>query len=61
MFPVGLGLGADLAYMTRLTTAAQTKEPGSAYATSGDPDKYEAELRAIFEEIVLTPNVQLVD
>ncbi len=61
VFPVGLGLGADQEYMTRLTSAAQTREPGANFSTSGDPDKYEQELREIFLDIVLTPNVQLVD
>ena len=57
----GRGLGTDQEYMTRLTTAAKTREAGGNFSTSGDPDKYEQKLRAIFEDIVLTPNVQLVD
>ena len=61
VFSVGLGLGCDYDFMDRLARLGNTADPdGTSPRTSGNPVNYEAELSAIFEEIINNPQVRLV-
>ena len=59
--PVGMGLGADHDYADRLARLSGTADAGGQSArTSGNPARYEQELRAIFDDL-LRPEPKLVD
>ena len=60
-FAVGVGLGTDGGFMDRITQMSTQEAEAEAPDTSGDPAEYETELRAIFEQIVDTPRVRLVE
>ena len=58
--PIGMGLAADHDYADRLARLADTAdEDGSSARTSGNPARYENELRRIFED-QLRPSPMLV-
>jgi len=61
VFAVALGLGADYSFMDRMARMGDTADDdGQAPRTSGDPSAYEAELTAIFQDIISNPKVRLV-
>jgi hypothetical protein len=61
VFAVGLGLGTNYGFMDRLARLGSTANSnGESPRTSGDPNTYESELSAIFEEIITNPQVRLV-
>jgi Flp pilus assembly protein TadG len=62
-FPVCLGLESDTDFMNRIYTVAKGKTGAtetSPYAASGDPTTYEAQLRELFDQIISTPRVRIV-
>jgi hypothetical protein len=61
VFPVGLGLGTDYDFMDRMARLGGTAVSGAAHRGSGDPTKYESRLTEVFEKIIVTPEVRLVD
>jgi hypothetical protein len=61
LYAVALGLGADYDFMDRMARMGDTaNDDGQAPRTSGDPSAYEAELTAIFQNIIESPHVHLV-
>jgi Putative Flp pilus-assembly TadE/G-like/von Willebrand factor type A domain len=61
LYAVALGLGADYDFMDRMARMGDTaNDDGQAPRTSGDPSAYEAELTAIFQNIIENPHVHLV-
>ncbi len=61
LYAVALGLGADYDFMDRMARMGDTaNDDGQAPRTSGDPSAYEAELTAIFRNIIESPHVHLV-
>jgi hypothetical protein len=61
VYPVGLGLGCNYDFMDRTARMGHTQnDSGQSPRTSGDPAAYEAELTAIFENIISNPQVRLV-
>ena len=61
LFPVGVGLGTDYDFMDRMANLGGTaNEDGQAPRGSGNPAMYENVLVEIFEEIIKTPKVRLV-
>ena len=61
LYPVGLGLGANYDLMDRLARIGGTADAsGQSPRGSGDPTDYEQRMTDIFEEIIQTPKVRLV-
>lgn len=60
-FAVGVGLGTDESFMDRIMKMSTQEAEAEAPDTSGDPAEYENELRAIFQQIVDSPRVRLVE
>ena len=59
--PVGIGLGTDYGFMDRMARLGGTANKGGQSARgSGNPAEYEQRLTDIFEEIITTPKVRLV-
>jgi len=62
VFPVGIGLGTNYDFMDRMARMGGTADDsGRSTRGSGDPANYEQRLVEIFEKIIRTPKVQLVD
>jgi hypothetical protein len=62
VWPIGIGLGTNYDFMDRLGRLGGTADNnGQSPRGSGNPAEYEERLVDIFEHIILTPNVQLVD
>jgi len=62
VWPVGIGLGTVYDFMDRMARTGGTADSnGQSPRGSGNPAEYEQRLVDIFEEIILTPKVQLVD
>jgi len=57
---VGVGLATDDAFMDKIMQMSTLDDDATAPDTSGDPSEYETELRAIFEQIVDSARVRLV-
>lgn len=61
VYPVGLGLGTDYGFMDRMARLGGTADDrGQSTRGSGNPAEYEQRLTDIFEEIITTPKVRLV-
>ena len=60
-FAVGVGLGTDESFMDRIMKMSTQEANAEAPDTSGNPAEYETELRAIFQQIVDSPRVRLVE
>lgn len=60
LYPVGMGLGADLNFMDRLARMAKTDKGGLSPRGAGNPAEYEERLTAIFREIIQSPGSRLV-
>ncbi len=61
LYPVGIGLGTDYDFMDRMARIAGTADAaGHSPRGSGNPAEYEQKLIQIFEEIIKTPQVRLV-
>ncbi len=61
LFPVGVGLGTDYDFMDRMANLGGTADDnGQAPRGSGNPAMYENVLVEIFEQIIKTPKVRLV-
>ena len=60
VFPVGIGLGTDYDFMDRMARMGSTAKDGQSPRGSGNPAEYEQRLTDIFEEIILSPRVRLV-
>ncbi len=61
VFPVGLGLGTDYAFMDRMARMGCTaNDDGQSPRGSGNPAEYEQRLKDIFEEIITNPKPRLV-
>ena len=61
LYPVGLGLGANYDLMDRLARIGGTADAsGQSPRGSGDPTDYEQRMIDIFEDIIHTPKVRLV-
>ncbi len=58
---MGIGLGTDESFMERIMKMSTQEADAVAPDTSGDPAEYETELRAIFQQIVDSPRVRLVE
>lgn len=62
VWPVGIGLGTNYDFMDRMARMGGTADVnGRSPRGSGDPSNYEQRLVRIFEQIIRTPKVQLVD
>ncbi|MDX1965105.1 MAG: vWA domain-containing protein [Pirellulales bacterium] len=61
VYPVGLGVAADYAFLDKMARIGGTADAaGQAPRGTGDPAAYEAVLTDIFREIILKPRTQLV-
>jgi hypothetical protein len=61
LYPVGIGLGTDYDFMDRMARIAGTADAaGRSPRGSGNPAEYEQRLIEIFEQIIKTPQVRLV-
>jgi hypothetical protein len=61
MFPVGIGLGTDYDFMDRLSRLGGTaNDSGKSPRGSANPAEYEQRLTEIFDEIIRSPRVRLV-
>jgi hypothetical protein len=61
VFPVAIGLGADYGFMDRMARLGGTaNEGGQSSRGSGNPAEYEQRLIEIFEKIITSPQVRLV-
>ena len=61
LFPVGIGLGTDYDFMDRMGRAGGSADAsGQSPRGSGNPAEYEQRLTEIFEEIIKSPKVRLV-
>jgi hypothetical protein len=62
VFPVGVGLGADRDFLDRMSRMGGTADDdGKAPKPAGNPAEYETMLQQIFEKIVNSPQVRLVN
>jgi Flp pilus assembly protein TadG len=62
-FPVCLGLESDGDFMNRIYTVAKGKTGQtdvSPYSANGDPTTYETQLRNLFDQIISTPRIRIV-
>jgi hypothetical protein len=61
VFTAGIGLGCDFDFLDRMSrTGGSADDNGEGPRTSGNPVNYEAELSAIFKQIINNPQVRLV-
>ena len=61
VFTAGIGLGCDYEFLDRMSrTGGTADDDGYGPRTSGNPMTYEAELSAIFRQIINNPQVRLV-
>jgi len=61
VYPVGIGLGTDYDFMDRLARFGGTaNDDGESARGSGNPAEYEQRLIDIFEKIITSPQVRLV-
>jgi Flp pilus assembly protein TadG len=61
VFTAGIGLGCDYDFLDRMSrTGGTADDDGAGPRTSGNPTNYEAELSAIFKQIINNPQVRLV-
>jgi hypothetical protein len=61
LYPVGIGLEADYDFMDRMARMGETADAqGQSPRSSGNPFGYERRLTEIFEEIITTPKLRLV-
>jgi len=61
VFPVGVGLGTDYDFMDRLARLGSTADDnGQGARGSGNPADYEQRLTDIFQKIITSPKVRLV-
>jgi len=61
VFTAGIGLGCDFDFLDRMSrTGGTANDDGEGPRTSGNPVNYEAELSAIFKQIINNPQVRLV-
>lgn len=60
LYPVGMGLGADLAFMDKVARLAETDEGGLSPRGTGNPADYEQQLINIFQKIINTRSGKLV-
>ncbi len=61
VYPVGMGLGTDYNLMDRMSRLGQTaNDDGESPRGSGNPADYEQRLVEIFDEIISSPKVRLV-
>ncbi len=61
VYPVGIGLGTDYGFMDRMARLGGTaNDDGQSPRGSGNPAEYERRLMQIFEEIITSPQVRLV-
>jgi hypothetical protein len=61
VFPVGVGLGCDDGFMDRMARSGGTADDdGHAPEGSGNPAQYEQVMTDIFENIIQSPKVRLV-
>lgn len=60
LYPVGMGLGADLGFLDRVARLAQTDEAGLSPRGTGNPADYEQQLINIFQKIINTRSGKLV-
>jgi hypothetical protein len=61
LYPVGIGLGTNYDFMDRLARRAGTANTsGQSPRGSGNPAEYEARLTAIFQDIITSTRVRLV-
>ena len=61
VFTAGIGLGCDYDFLDRMSrTGGTADDNGAGPRTSGNPTNYEAELSAIFKQIINNPQVRLV-
>ncbi len=60
LYPVGMGLGADLGFMDRVARLAQTDVGGLGPRGTGNPADYEQQLINIFQKIINTRSGKLV-
>lgn len=61
LYPVGIGLGCDYDFMDRLARMGLTAKGGMSPRGSGNPADYETRLKDLFKDIILRPDVRLVD
>lgn len=60
LYPVGMGLGADLDFMDRMARLAKTDNAGASPRGTGNPVDYEQRLTEIFKKIIQAPGARLV-
>ncbi|HLA85525.1 MAG TPA: pilus assembly protein TadG-related protein [Thermoguttaceae bacterium] len=61
VYPVGLGLGTDYDFMDRMARLGGTaNDEGQSARGTGNPARYEQRLAEIFEKIITSPQVRLV-
>ena len=60
VYPVGVGLGCDYDFMDRMARTGGTAKGGASPRGSGNPAEYEQVLTKIFEEIINSPKLRLV-
>jgi Flp pilus assembly protein TadG len=61
VFPVGVGLGTDYGFMDRMARMGGTADDnGQSPRGSGNPAQYEQRLKEIFQNIITSPKVRLV-
>jgi hypothetical protein len=60
VFPVGIGLGTDYDFMDRMARMGGTDSKGQSPRGSGNPAEYEQRLKDIFDQIIKSPRVRLV-
>lgn len=61
VYPVGIGLGTDYGFMDRLARlGGSANDDGQSARGSGNPAEYERRLAEIFENIITSPQVRLV-
>ena len=61
LYPVGMGLGADLDFMDRVARVAGTDQGGLSPRGTGNPADYEQRLIDILNKIVKNPGTRLVN
>ena len=60
LYPIGMGLGADLDFSDRIARIAKTDNNGLSPRGAGGPLDYESRLTDIFKNIITTPGSRLV-
>jgi Flp pilus assembly protein TadG len=60
LYPIGMGLGADLDFSDRIARISKTDNNGQSPRGAGGPLDYESRLTDIFKNIITTPGSRLV-